>query len=271
MLRRLRILSLVTCTIFGVIFLGLSCNLIAWTYFDFSVGVATGVLMLVTCPIVLAIDWWRRGVFTSWTSVELGWMGVLWVLSLTTGALAINDWEWCNHSVCVPQPKGFEYCSGPPKPVCREMQAVAGFAIMTTVILFSLWSWTLYVGIRAHIDGDPFIWTSPAHEYEFMPVFPQHRTDGKRMQPNGEFGMDERPTPAATPLPTHQALPPTQQTLAAQVVQGAQAAPTPQAASTAQAPPHPPSTHAMQLEPATQSVPTTQTAPTIQVEPSSQA
>ncbi|KZO99416.1 hypothetical protein CALVIDRAFT_380346 [Calocera viscosa TUFC12733] len=204
MLRRFRIFALVICTVFGTIVFGISTYITWYSYPDFSIGIATGVLLVIACPTVLAIDWWRRSVFTSWTSVELAWMGVLWVLSLSTGAMAINDWQVCKYAICVPEP-GMAYvyeCSGPPKPICGQVQAVAGFSIMTCIILLLLWSWTLYVGIRAHIDGDPFIWTSPAHEYEFMPTFSTH--GDIKQQPTPEISMSDRPSRTRTPDPTSQ-------------------------------------------------------------------
>ncbi|EJT98382.1 hypothetical protein DACRYDRAFT_24444 [Dacryopinax primogenitus] len=203
MLRRVRILALVLCTIFGAVALSVSAAIVLWDSWTSCMGITVGVLVVAICPTALGIDSFRRGVFTSWTSVELGWMGLLWVLSLTAGAVAINDWDaQCRRVYCVEEVGYYNSCSGPPITVCRQMQASAAVSLMNCIILFILWSWTLYIGIRAQVDGDPFIWTSPAHEYEFIPTFPKGNRDAK-MMPHGDIPLSDRtasPMPAPSPV-----------------------------------------------------------------------
>ncbi|EJT98383.1 hypothetical protein DACRYDRAFT_101877, partial [Dacryopinax primogenitus] len=186
----------------GAVDLSINAAIIQREYWDSFIGVLVGVLVVAICPTVLGIDSFRRGVFTSWTSVELGWMGLLWVLSLAAGAVAINDWgSQCRTRICIPE-MNYVYCSGPPITVCQQFQASAAFSLMNCIILFILWSWTLYIGIRAQMDGDPFIWTSAAHEYEFMPTFPEVNMKAQVML-DGDIPLSDRtalPTPSPTPV-----------------------------------------------------------------------
>ncbi|KZO99418.1 hypothetical protein CALVIDRAFT_534407 [Calocera viscosa TUFC12733] len=154
----LRLAGLCTVAFLSIIVLGISANL------DFGLGIATAVLTIISAIPVLVIDFFRKGVFTSWTAVELGWVGVLWVLWLATGADAASIATVACEVFCVNDGFGDNFCSGSGS-ICSQIRAVAAFGFIGFFILVAIWVWTLVIAIRAHNVGDQHVWTTPAYEY----------------------------------------------------------------------------------------------------------
>ncbi|KZT57185.1 hypothetical protein CALCODRAFT_496486 [Calocera cornea HHB12733] len=155
----LRLAGLCTVAFLSVIVLGISANL------DFGLGIATAVLTIISAVPVLVIDFFRKGVFTSWTCVELGWVGVLWVLWLATGADAASIASAGCGGICVNDGFGDVFCSGFAGSICSQIRAVAAFGFIGFFILVAIWVWTLVIAVRAHNVGDQHVWTTPAYEY----------------------------------------------------------------------------------------------------------
>jgi len=150
-----RLAGLCTVGFLSIIVLGISANL------DYGLGIATAVLTIISVIPVLVIDFFRKGVFTSWTCVELGWVGVLWVLWLATGADAAS----LASVGCAVYDCGFVECSPYTASLCSQVRAIAAFGFIGFFILIAIWIWTLVIAVRAHNVGDQHIWTTPAYEY----------------------------------------------------------------------------------------------------------
>ncbi|KIK65681.1 hypothetical protein GYMLUDRAFT_70771 [Collybiopsis luxurians FD-317 M1] len=93
-----RLTVLVSTSIFAVIVLGLASNITAQTeevldaYFVFAaMAIAVSALTLLTLPAMIAIDFMRKGAFTSMVIVELGWFFILWVLWVSAAALSSQE------------------------------------------------------------------------------------------------------------------------------------------------------------------------------------
>ncbi|EJT98436.1 hypothetical protein DACRYDRAFT_24499 [Dacryopinax primogenitus] len=160
----LRLVGLGIVAFLSIIVLGISANV------NFGLGIATAVLTIISVIPVLAIDFFRKGVFTSWTSVELGLVGLLWVLWLATGADAASLASAGCDAFC----EGF-FCYGYSASTCSQVRAIAAFGFIGFFILLALWVWTLVIGVRAHNVGDTRIWMTPAYEY----------SPGPKMYPGG--------------------------------------------------------------------------------------
>ncbi|EKM59430.1 uncharacterized protein PHACADRAFT_249914 [Phanerochaete carnosa HHB-10118-sp] len=155
--------------VFAIIVLGLGADWIAVTedeeggYFDYAaLAVATAVLTLVTMPAMLIIDFLRRGAFTSMILVEIVWLGILWVLWLTTGSFAANqlgDVSSCN-SAFFPQWA---------KTGCSETQAIIAFAFLAWIALVAYWTALLTVAAISANKGSPRVWYTSVKEANFAP------------------------------------------------------------------------------------------------------
>jgi hypothetical protein len=91
----IRLVVFTATLVFAVIVLALSAHLTSLTapvVFDFEgLGIAVGVLSLITMPVMIGVDFARRGAFTSMVLVELIWTFILWVLWIATAALAAEE------------------------------------------------------------------------------------------------------------------------------------------------------------------------------------
>jgi len=153
-----RLFGLITVGVLSIIVLGLGANLV------FGLAIATAVLTLLSVIPVLTIDFFRKGVFTSWTAVELAWLGLIWILWLATGADAASIASLCNNT-CFDDGFGDTYCYGYSGSFCGQIRAVAAFGFINFFITLAIWIWTLVIAVRAHNSGDHHIWQSPAYEY----------------------------------------------------------------------------------------------------------
>ncbi|KAF5393692.1 hypothetical protein D9757_000363 [Collybiopsis confluens] len=94
----LRLTVLIAVLIFSVIVIGLAAHFTVFSeqffdgYFVFAaMAIAVAALTILTVPVMIAIDFTRKGAFTSMVLVELIWFLILWVLWLAAAALAAQD------------------------------------------------------------------------------------------------------------------------------------------------------------------------------------
>ncbi|VDC04063.1 unnamed protein product [Peniophora sp. CBMAI 1063] len=127
------------CTlVFSVIVLGLSADALSITqtyegsYFIWD-ALALAVSIITICSIVpmFVIDFLRRGAFTSLVVVEIGWLSVLWILWLATGAYAadINQMVFGTISCSEFNTITSRFCS--------EWDAVEAFSFLTWIIILA--------------------------------------------------------------------------------------------------------------------------------------
>ncbi|KAK7471059.1 hypothetical protein VKT23_002474 [Stygiomarasmius scandens] len=187
----LRIGILSTLILFALVVLGLDAHLISLSeeFFDLFVafeglGVASAVLTILTVPVMIIVDFVRRGAFTSMVVVELVWLGILWVLWLATGAKTVDDFN-------ILYPVGCDTLSEFTRSTtlisaCREMQAVTAFSFLSWAVLMIYWVTLLIASIVALSRGNSRVWFSSAGE---MSNEKQNATNATMMQP--QYGMQQ--------------------------------------------------------------------------------
>lgn len=161
-------ISLFSLTIaFSLIGLGLNAYFISLTvpyfYFIFSaLGVATAVLTILTVPIMLIVDFIRRGAFTSMIVFELSWLFILAILWVATAGEAIYTFNYY-------YPQGCIYGSIDPtaNTYCMELQAVEAFAFLNFLIFLGYTSVLLVFSIIGSSRGNS-VWTSSVKDATFF-------------------------------------------------------------------------------------------------------
>ncbi|KZT12890.1 uncharacterized protein LAESUDRAFT_20029 [Laetiporus sulphureus 93-53] len=93
-----------------------------------ALGIATACLTLLTLPVMLILDMAAFGFFTSTISFEIVWLTILWILWVATAGSASHH-KNSFFGTC-------RFWSGSAYAVCRETQAVEGFAYAIWIVLF---------------------------------------------------------------------------------------------------------------------------------------
>ncbi|KAI9570204.1 hypothetical protein HD554DRAFT_2170379 [Boletus coccyginus] len=127
--------------LFSLIELAISANLTSQTEQFYAVtatftalGIAVGVISVLTLPVMLIVDIIRRGAFTSMIVVELGWLGVLWILWVATAGESISEFNYVFPLGCI-------YNDSTVNGMCQEVQAITAFSFLNFIILL------LYTGV----------------------------------------------------------------------------------------------------------------------------
>lgn len=152
---------------FSLIGLGLNAYFISLTvpyfYFIFSaLGVATAVLTILTIPVMLIVDFIRRGAFTSMIIFEVSWLFILAILWVATAGEAIYTFNYY-------YPRGCIYADVDPtaNTYCMELQAVEAFAFLNFFIFLGYTSVLLVFSIIGSSRGN-IVWTSSVKEATFL-------------------------------------------------------------------------------------------------------
>ncbi|KAG1756996.1 hypothetical protein EDB19DRAFT_1654986 [Suillus lakei] len=152
---------------FSLIGLGLNAYYISLTapyfYYNFSVlGVATAVLTILTVPIMLTVEFVRRGAFTSMIVFELSWLFILAILWVATAGEAI-------YVSNIFFPRGCIYADVDPieNAYCMELQAVEAFAFLNFFIFLGYTCTLLIFSIIGASRGNS-VWTYSVKEATFF-------------------------------------------------------------------------------------------------------
>jgi hypothetical protein len=162
-LRIIRLTTMAVVLLFSVITLALSAHLTSTTekflfYYKFAaMALAVSLISLITLPVLIIVDFVRRGAFTSMVIVELVWLGILWVLWLATGSLAASANLDCN----------VIYFSNVLNTGCGEYQAIQAFSFLTWLVLVAYWILLLVASIIGATRGHP-VWTSTVKDNLFF-------------------------------------------------------------------------------------------------------
>ncbi|KAI1787350.1 hypothetical protein LXA43DRAFT_1064439 [Ganoderma leucocontextum] len=100
-----------------------------------SMGIATGVLTLVTVPIMFVRGNITRGLFSSTVLFELFRTSVLWILWFVTGGLVFSD----------PNVAQFK----------KDWQPIAALSVVTVVVLLIYTLTLLFVAVRRAMNRQP--------------------------------------------------------------------------------------------------------------------
>jgi hypothetical protein len=151
---------------FSLIGLGLNAYFLSLTephnfYFIFSaLGVATALLTIVTIPIMLILDFIRRGAFTSMIVFELSWLFILAILWVTTAGEAVSTSNYY-------YPQGCVATDSIDNTYCMEVQAVEAFAFLNFFIFLGYTCVLLVFSIIGSTRGNT-IWTRSVKEATFL-------------------------------------------------------------------------------------------------------
>ncbi|KZO91805.1 hypothetical protein CALVIDRAFT_602013 [Calocera viscosa TUFC12733] len=128
-------------------------------------SLACGVITVLLIAIVRILDWTMADSWLSRTAVEVGWLGVLWVLWMgsagyTTSLIAPLDLGSCS------------VYYGENSTVCAQAEALQAFGWVTWLLLVTLFIWELTFAIMAHQRGYPGIWMdhAPRHVLGTKPL-----------------------------------------------------------------------------------------------------
>ncbi|KAK0242260.1 hypothetical protein EDD85DRAFT_810606 [Armillaria nabsnona] len=165
----LRLTAFVATLVFSIIVLGVSAHITYLTttyygvYYTFAaMSIATASLTLLTLPVMIAIDFTRKGAFTSMVVVELSWLGVLWVLWLASAALTADT----NANTFV---SGCGYISiDVIDQACKEFNAVQAFGFLNWLILLGYTITLIVFAIVAANRGNSGVWTSSTTTTDFF-------------------------------------------------------------------------------------------------------
>lgn len=151
---------------FSVIGLGLNAYFLSLTmpdgfYFIFSVlGLVTTLLTIITIPIMLIVDFVRRGAFTSMIVFELSWLFTLAILWVATAGDAISTSNYY-------YPRGCVDTNPTVNAYCMELQAVEAFAFLNFFILLGYTCVLLVFSIIGSSRGND-VWTRSVKEATFF-------------------------------------------------------------------------------------------------------
>ncbi|PIL25998.1 hypothetical protein GSI_11752 [Ganoderma sinense ZZ0214-1] len=186
----------------GIIVAALAAQITAFAEAHFRVyyiyaalAIATGGLTMITLPIMLVIDFLRRGAFTSWVLIELIWISVLWVLWIATGALAVNNTS-AIFTTC-------DFVADWANQLCRETQAIEAFSFLAWLTLMSYTITLLVVSLIAQNRGQS-LWKLTVRDYASLPP-----SQSSAFNPNPgalppQQFQQQQPLMAMTPAPQQQ-------------------------------------------------------------------
>lgn len=165
-------------------------------------GLVTGLLTLLTLPLMYFLSISRKGAFTSYIVVEVVWCWFLWIMWVSTAGSAI----WVN---------------GASGTLAGAAQALEAFSFLNWFALM-FYTFTLFVvAIMAHHKGNSGVWTSSVREFDFNTAVNQSAIPAVAPQGTGGPQMAQQPYyPPQQPMQ--------QQPLAPQAGYAPQAAYTPQ-------------------------------------------
>ncbi|KAL0953575.1 hypothetical protein HGRIS_004791 [Hohenbuehelia grisea] len=158
----MRLVSFGVIILFSIITLGLSAHITSLSsqvgfYFTFAaMNIATVILTLAFLITFLVVDHLRKGAFTSMIVTELSALGLLWILWLTTAALAAEE-------------NAFRFatgCTARSGTVCGEFGAIVAFSFLNWIIVFAYIGVLLVFSIIQATRGNP-IWFQSVNTADF--------------------------------------------------------------------------------------------------------
>ncbi|KIL67254.1 hypothetical protein M378DRAFT_159655 [Amanita muscaria Koide BX008] len=213
--------ALSTVCFFSLIVLGVSAYLISLTeqvgfYYTFmAFAVAIAALTLITFPPLLIISFIRKGALFNYIIVEVGVLGLFWVLWLATASYTANT--------LVLLPLDCNFIDPSFVTSCHELQAIHAFSWLNWLILTAYWPFLLVMALIQQNRGNP-VWTKSVGEVDmFAPgvvvatqVYPPQQQQPvmyspQPMQQHPQMGYPPNaPGTTYSPVPTQGGYTPTQ-------------------------------------------------------------
>ncbi|KAH8999436.1 hypothetical protein EDB92DRAFT_1834129 [Lactarius akahatsu] len=152
-----RLIAFATVSLFSLIVLALSADLIALTepffYYKFAaLALATSIMTLFSVIPMFVVDIYRQGSVFSYIIVEIGWLSFLWVLWLSSGSYA----AWTDDQLSIFGSSCGDlnfFGDNTFSRGCGEIKAIAAFSFLTWIILMGYTGVLLFLAIRAQERG----------------------------------------------------------------------------------------------------------------------
>ncbi|KAH9971806.1 hypothetical protein BGW80DRAFT_419996 [Lactifluus volemus] len=155
----IRLITFVLATLFSIIVVALSADLIALTgpfnYLTFSpLTLSTGLLTILTIIPMFIVDLCGQGAFFSYTIVEIVWFSILWSLWLSAGSYAAwTDSLYTKNSSTLTRCTLTLNNMANVLQACSEIKAITAFSFLVWILLMAYTFILLGVCIRAHGRG----------------------------------------------------------------------------------------------------------------------
>jgi len=150
-----RLVTFIATLVCAIIVLGLAAHLTSLTeearggYFVFAaMAIAVAVLTIITLPVMIGVDFARRGAFTSMVLVELIWIFILWILWISAAALASQEDEFVfgDGNSC-------DFADSNTATGCHEFAAIEAFSFLAWILLMGYNITLLVYAIIGHTRG----------------------------------------------------------------------------------------------------------------------
>ncbi|CAA7270676.1 unnamed protein product [Cyclocybe aegerita] len=133
-----------------------------FSHFGFAaLGIATGILTILTLPVMWFLSVKRKGAITSMTVFEIAWTWFLWIMWVSVGGSTVNTFWFvgCEDASSL--------ITGDLETACRSTQGLAAFGFLNWIALLFFNIFLLTLAIRQHMRGHTGIWTSYVTEVDF--------------------------------------------------------------------------------------------------------
>jgi hypothetical protein len=145
-----------------------------------GLGIATGLLTMLTLPAMLALSTFRKGVFSSMIALEIGWIWFLWIMWLAVGGNSAGSFVFVGSCS--------RFLESNVVAACNESSAITAFGFLSWIMLMSYCSILFTLTFRQHLRGNTGVWTRDVTETDFTAVGannnPQVIYDNKFTYPN---------------------------------------------------------------------------------------
>jgi len=196
-----RVVILVMVTFFSALVLIMGALVTNFTtsvlrgYFVYAAfAIAISCLTLLTVPVMIYLSINRKGAFPSMIVVELGYVGLLWILWLAVRG-TIGNIPWINYCSSV----GYVYRGY--GAACMETQAMAAFSFLNWLMLMVLDIFLLTLAIIQVNRGNSGIWSSCVTDVDYSA--PATATTEAKVA----YGSPVTPVPQQVPSPVPQQYP----------------------------------------------------------------
>jgi len=163
-------------------------NMYLGGFYSFAaLGIAVGLLTILTIPVMLTLSIIRKGAFTSMIAIEIAWVWLLWILWLSVGgsAAGFTIVEDCSNFAPVV------------RAACSEVSAMTAFGFLSWLNLLFYNVLLISLTFRQHLRGHTGIWTQDVTDTDFMA--PGNTTTQIVYDPKVNPGYAPQYPPAGTP------------------------------------------------------------------------
>jgi len=138
-------------------------------FFNYAaLGIAAGLLTLLSLPAMLAVSIVRKGAFTSMIAFEIGWIWFLWILWVSVGGNSAGSIAFIGSC------GDYSIFGTAVVAACNESTAITAFGFLSWVLLLFYNSFLATLTFRQHLRGNTGIWTKDVTDTDFMAVGPNN-------------------------------------------------------------------------------------------------